>query len=187
LYESVLIDAFDQLPEPLRRLHAPNGKLIARGIAQVDGAERLIGRLVAAVMRLPPAGNDVPVSVEITPSPGQERWVRYFSGRRFASVLSAAATPNGLTERFGPLRFTLDLPVGPQGVLGMPVRAWRLGPIPLPRWLAPVSIATEDVDEHRRFRFDVEMRLPLGLGRLVRYRGWLVPDGEPSTPTTPRT
>jgi hypothetical protein len=39
-----------------------------------------------------------------------------------------------------------------------------------------VSLATETVDAAGRFRFDVEMRLPFGLGRLVRYRGWLVPD-----------
>jgi hypothetical protein len=176
LYESVLGDSFGRLPEPLRRMHRPEGGLIARGIAQVDGADRLIGRLIAPVFRFPPADDFVPVSVEITPSPGRERWVRDFGGHQFVSVLSAAATPGCLAERFGPLWFVLDLPTGPRGVLGMPVRAWRLGPIPMPRWLAPVSIVTEDVDSDGRFRFDVELRLPLGLGRLVRYRGWLVPD-----------
>ena len=176
VYECVLGDLFGQLPEPLRAMHCLNGKLIARGMAQVDGADRLIGRFIAAIFRFPSAGKGVPVTVEITPSPGQEKWVREFGGRRFGSVLSATVIPNCLMERFGLFRFILDLPVGPQGVLGMPVRAWRLGLLPLPQWLAPVSIVTEDVDEHGRFRFDVEMRLPLGLGRLVRYRGWLVPD-----------
>jgi hypothetical protein len=43
-----------------------------------------------------------------------------------------------------------------------------------------VSIATENVDPDGRFRFNVELRLPLGFGRLVRYQGWLIPIQEPS-------
>jgi NAD(P)-dependent dehydrogenase (short-subunit alcohol dehydrogenase family) len=170
LYEIVLGDAFRQLPEPLRRLHRPGWGMWARGMARVDG-------LASALVRFPPMTENVPVSVAITPGPGRERWARDFGGKRFTSVLSASATPGRVVERFGPFSFELDLAVGPEGVLGMPVRAWRLGPLLLPRVLAPVSIATEGVDEQGRFRFDVEVRLPLGLGRLVRYRGWLVPSG----------
>jgi hypothetical protein len=176
LYRVVLGTSFDLLPEPLRRMHSPAKGLIARGVARVDGADRLIGRIVAAMFGLPAAGENLPVSVKMTPAFGQERWTRDFGGKRFESVLSTAAMPNRLIERFGPFSFVLDVPVGPSGVLGMPIRAWRLGPIPLPRFLAPLSTATEDVDNNGRFRFDVEMRLPLGLGRLVRYRGYLVPD-----------
>jgi Domain of unknown function (DUF4166)/Saccharopine dehydrogenase NADP binding domain len=182
LYATVLGHQFDQLPQPIREIHNPGTRLIARGIAQVDGADHLLGRLLAATFRFPSAADHVPVSVEITPSSGRERWVRDFGGRRFASTLSAAAKPGCLIERFGPLRFVLDLPTGPAGVLGMPVRGWRLGPLPLPRCLAPVSIATEDVDDNGRFRFDVELRLPLGLGRVVRYRGWLVDQASSQTP-----
>ena len=178
LYQRVLGNAFAQLPEPVRNMHRRS--LIARGVARVDGADRLIGRLAAAIFRLPTATEHVPVTVEITAQAGRERWVRDFGGRRFASTLSAAPTPGCLLECFGPLRFVLGLPTGPGGIEAMPVLAWRLGPIPLPRRLAPVSIATENVDADGRFRFDVELRLPLGFGRLVRYQGWLVPNEEPS-------
>jgi hypothetical protein len=34
------------------------------------------------------------------------------------------------------------------------------------------------VDEAGRFTFDVGLHLPLGLKRVVRYRGWLMPDGD---------
>ena len=176
LYETALGAAFDTLPGPLRRLHRPGWGLRASGMARVDGAEGRIARLLAAAFRLPPAADAVPVQLEITPEPGRERWVRDFGGRRFASVLSAGGRPGRLVERFGPFAFELDLLVGPAGVLGMPVRAWRCGPVPLPRRFAPVSIARETVDEQGRFCFDVALLLPLGLGRLVRYRGWLVPD-----------
>ncbi len=174
LYERVLGDAFAVLPAPLQHLHGRSFGIHAAGVASVDGPDTALARLAAAVFRFPPAAKSVPVRVTIRPDEGRERWLRDFGGRRFASTLSAAG-PGRLVERFGPFRFGLDLPVGPAGVLGMPVRAWWFGPIPLPRLLAPVSIATETMDEAGRFRFDVEMRLPLGLGRLVRYRGWLAP------------
>lgn len=188
LYERVLGEAFRGLPEPLRALHRPGWGLRARGVARVDGAEGVVAHLVAAAFRLPRSAERVPVSVEITPGPGgvgRERWTRDFGGARFASTLSVSAAPGRVVERFGPFSFELDLRVGPEGVLGMPVCAWRLGPVPLPPALAPVSIAAESVDDQGRFHFDVELRLPLGrrnrqgdfrLGRLVRYRGWLAPD-----------
>lgn len=66
-------------------------------------------------------------------------------------------------------RGSAGLPVGPAGVFGMSVLAWRLGPIPMPLRLRPVSFATEGVDSQGCVRFDVEIRLPLSLGQLVRY------------------
>ena len=43
--------------------------------------------------------------------------------------------------------------------------------LPLPRALWPAIEATER-EEEGRFRFDVQIWLPL-VSRLVRYRGWL--------------
>jgi hypothetical protein len=78
-----------------------------------------------------------------------------------------------LTERFGSLRCTLHVSADHQG-LQLRIVAARLGPLSLPRWLTPWTHASERVDELGRFTFDVEIGLP-GLGRLVRYRGWLAP------------
>ncbi len=175
LYERVLGAAFATLPLAVQALHRPGTGLRARGTARVDGASTALARLVAAGLRLPRAAEQVAVTVSIAAKGGAERWTRDFGGRRFGSVLSPGAAPGTLVERFGLLRFQLALPVSRAGVDGMPVVAWRLGPVPLPRWLAPASIAREFVDAEGRFNFDVELRLPLRLGRLVRYRGWLVP------------
>ncbi len=174
LFQSVLGAGFAALPAPLRELHMPGPSLRARGRAQVDGAETWPARVVARLLGLPPGGRDVPVSVRIEASAGRERWERDFGGRRFRSTLSAAR--DGLVERFGPLGFRLAVESDRTGIRGMKVVGWRLGPLPLPRRLAPVSVAREDVDPEGRFRFDVALDLPLGLGRIVRYRGWLVPE-----------
>ena len=177
LYERVLGEAFARLPGPVRRLHQPGWGLLARGMARVEGPEGPLAWLAARVFGLPPAVESVPVTVEIAPEPGEEdgreRWTRRFGTRRFFSVLSRSPTQGHVFERFGPFRFELALLAGEAGVVGMPPRRWFLGSVPLPRVLGPVSVAREYVDEQGRFCFDVEMRLPLGLGRVVRYRGWL--------------
>ncbi len=72
-------------------------------------------------------------------------------------------------------------------------RPWLEGKLPdgvEPLWfedagqlmaLAPRAEAAESVDDAGRFRFDVRIDLP-GVGRLVRYRGWLVEEEPPATP-----
>lgn len=101
---------------------------------------------------------------------GEEIWTRDFGGRCFHSRLSRRG--QWLIERFGPLRFAFDLPSNERG-LTMVMRRWWLGPLPLPLWLAPRSVAREWAEEER-FLFDVPIALPL-IGRLVHYRGWLIP------------
>jgi hypothetical protein len=72
----------------------------------------------------------------------------------------------------------MDLKLKPEGDrLVYRVEGWRLGPLPLPGFLAPSTRAHEEVDAEGRFVFDVEISLPL-IGKLVRYRGWLVRDGD---------
>jgi hypothetical protein len=175
LYERVLGTGFERLPAAVRRMHRPGWGMTAAGRSIVEGANGFVARLVAAAFCFPPAGENVELTVRISPRDDGERWTRDFGGRRFSSVLSPAPRLGRMIERFGIFRFELDLPAGEAGVLGMPIMGWSLGPMPLPRFLAPVSIVTEDVDPSGRFHFDVELRLPFGLGRLVRYRGWLVP------------
>jgi len=175
LFEAALgTAAFAALPEPIRRMHDPGWWLRAQGMAEVTGPEGLVARLAAGMIGLPRRPGPAPVSVTFERTLDGERWTRDFGGRRFSSVLSRQPGV-ALRERFGPLAFDLALP-SDAGGLRMEVVGWRAFGLPMPRMFAPVSLASETVDEEGRFRFDVEIRLPLRLGRVVRYRGWLVPE-----------
>ena len=55
---------------------------------------------------------------------------------------------------------------------------WSVLGLPLPLALAPRSPARE-WEEDGKFHFDVPIDVPL-LGRVIHYRGWLVPG--PSSP-----
>ena len=47
----------------------------------------------------------------------------------------------------------------------------------LPSWLTPIGHTRETVDSAERFCFDVDVALP-GVGRIIRYTGWLIPSGK---------
>ena len=145
---------------------APRATAARVDVASVDAAAL---RALGAFAVVDAAG---PVQVSIEARDGAEAWTRSFGGRRFRSWMSLDGARH-MEEQFGPFSFRLLATADPVG-LSMRVASWRIGPLPLPRRLAPHVIAREDVDEEGRFRFDVSVTLP-GLERLVRYSGWLAP------------
>lgn len=173
LFARALGASFRRMPEAIRTAHMPGRQLVLKGTASVSGAENVFARMAAALFGFPQSGDGIPVTVTMRARDGKEIWVRDFGGRRFRSVL-ARRPDGGLSERFGPVTFDLDVPATSRG-LDMLIRRWRLGPIPLPFWFAPTAEARERLDAEGRFSFDVSIALPI-VGRIVRYRGWLAPE-----------
>jgi len=170
-FEMALGPAFETLPAAVKASHRAGPVAHFKGTAKVDGATGL-ARLPAAVFGLPHASEVSPVYVEKrTIAPGREIWKRAIGKSRFQSEITYKA-PGQVSERFGPFTFTLALTTGPEGHI-MRITGWRLGPLPLPAFLAPRSLATESQTNTGRFAFDVPISAPL-LGRLTRYRGELV-------------
>jgi hypothetical protein len=169
LYARVMGPDFSRLAPALKVIHGVLRDHGASGRAVVDRGGNSFAKLVARVMRFPPAGEHE-VHVHFAEVDGVERWTRDFGGTRFSSILSANGSR--LVERFGPLRFSFTL-TEEDGGLAMALTNWSLGPMPLPKFLAPRSPARE-WEEGGMFHFDVPINLPL-VGRVVRYRGWLDP------------
>jgi len=167
LYERVMGVRYRSLPAAVRemhRLHADGG---ASGEATVERGGGVGARLIAWIMRFPPAGKHS-LHVAFTERGGKETWTRQFGSYGFRSHLSEY--DGQLVERFGPLRFHFDLPSDDTG-LAMELRRWSCLNIPLPMMLAPRGRARE-WQEDGRFRFDVPISLPL-VGLVVHYTGWL--------------
>ena len=176
VYARAIGPAFDTLPAAVRALHETPGRSVWRGEAATQGAAGPLAALVAAVVGFPKAQATCPAEVTIDADGDRSIWRRRIGGHAFASVLSAPRQGGRVSERFGPL--SMDLRLIPQdGRLIYRVEGWLLGPIPLPRALAPSTRAHEEVDPDGRFVFDVEISAPL-IGRLVHYRGWLVRDDQ---------
>jgi len=175
LYRRLLGDAWNDLPIELREMHSLQAGLTARGLATVERGRSLLGRLAAGLFGFPRDGHEIPITVRFTAENGRETWVRNFAGTRFATVQmeGEGRSERLLCERFGPVTFAIAL-VLEGGRLEFVVRGWKFWGVPLPVALAPIGRAYERVNDGR-FGFDVEIR-HRWLGRIVHYRGWLVPE-----------
>jgi hypothetical protein len=172
LYRRIMDDGFERLPPAVREGHQVDGELVLKGEARIARGASLLARLAGRLLRLPPAAESVAVTVWMEEKDGGEIWRRDFGGVGFATRL-AKHGPR-LVERFGLLRFGMELKSEPDG-LSMPMRRWWIGPLPMPIALAPRVLGRErEVDG--RFHFDVPLALPLA-GPLIHYSGWLEPVG----------
>lgn len=169
LYRRAMKARFGDLPQPVRRIHEVNGDAGAAGEAVVSRGDGLIATLLCRLMGFPPSGR-CPLHVSFTERRGAERWTRNFGGHRFSSLLRQWG--DGVSERFGPIRFHFELPPTAQG-LRMVLRCWSVFGIRLPLAIAP-RIDASEWHEAERFRFRVDVAMPLA-GPTIRYSGWLEP------------
>lgn len=167
LYERAMGQRFDALPEAIRGMHRIYGDGGASGRGRVATGAGPLGWIIRQVMGFPPAG-EYPLHVTFTERDGKETWVREFGAYCFRSHLSLQR--GRLTERFGPLAFTFELPSDNCG-LRMLLQGWSAFGVPFPRWLAPRIAATE-TEQDGRFKFRVSVALPL-IGPVVAYEGLL--------------
>ncbi|HYD17977.1 MAG TPA: DUF4166 domain-containing protein [Patescibacteria group bacterium] len=174
LFARILGPAWERLAPQLREMHNVTHMLEAGGGARIIRGSSPLARFGCWLMGFPPAGEDVPVRVHFAVREGVETWTRNFGGHRFRSrQYFASASPPAVTERFGPLRFTMTLtPDGDRLVLGL--RGWSMFRVPLPLALAVRMEAYETVEDGK-FLFNVRVWHPLA-GPIIHYRGWLVPE-----------
>lgn len=176
LFQSILGDSFNDLPESLRESHRVYDLRVLSGVATITRGQSLLCRFIAAVFRFPGAGEGVPVTVTKSVTDHGETWIRDFKGQQFRSYLSKVGS-NGeaqrVFEKFGLLKFELSLPVQARALHWYVKRGWFLG-VPMPGFMLPVS-NTREYEKEGKMHFDVELRAPMGLGLLVNYKGWLVP------------
>jgi hypothetical protein len=132
-------------------------------------------RLLARLMRLPAAGMNVPVRLNVTPTREGERWDRTFAGRHF--VTEQRRTADGLMAERAALfeiLFRLEERGGVRRYrqVGFAFRLGRLR-VPLPRLLWPRIAGRERVSaDGTQLRVSVRVSAPL-VGFLVAYGGLL--------------
>jgi hypothetical protein len=176
LYRHLLGAAWADLPKSLQAMHDLHGKMTARGIARVETGDGTLAGLVRRFFGFPPAGQDVAVTVDFEEHDGVETWRRDFAGHTFHSTQQAGRGRDEwlIIEQFGPVRVALAVVVE-DGTLRLVTRRWSLFGIPMPLALGPTSDAHE-YEANGKFHFHVELGHRWA-GLIVRYSGWLLPDG----------
>ena len=179
LFRSLLGDAIDRVPAPIRRLHDAALPRRFEGRATVRAAEGLIAGWIARMAGLPARTQEIPIAVTIEPDGDGEIWTREFP------TLPAGATPlrgerpmrtrlrrDGalLRERFGPIEIRFRLEADADGIVWHPIDATS-GGTPGPAALLRGIHAREYIRDGR-YAFDVGAAMPW-IGHVVAYEGWL--------------
>lgn len=179
LFERALGEDFERLPAAVRNAHRRGPIARFEGRATVAGAT-FLGAIPARLFGFPRKAVSAPVRVVKRLTADGEIWRREIGGASFQGEIRHAG-PGRVTERFGPFTFTLALSAS-ETALTMSIVGWRMGWLPLPRILAPRSIATETESPDGSFVFDVPISAPLA-GRLTRYKGMLTEQQTQGRPT----
>ena len=172
LFQRLLGASFYNMPATLRMLHGRRGHARYAGRASVVRGRGLLARLCARMAGVPPAAEDVAVSIDFDDDArGGEIWHRRFGDAPMRSRLRLHG--GKLVERLGLVRLHFSLHVH-EGALYWYVDGLRVfGLLPLPAaWCKGVRCREREVDG--RYEFLVEAALPLA-GPVVRYEGWLEP------------
>jgi hypothetical protein len=156
---------FFKLPEIVQQAH--HGTIQLTGTVTVQRG-RGLGWLLAELLRLPRSNPKAELVVVAWHFPDQMVWSRTFDGRTFESTFRTDEI--FLIEQMGGLSLFLE-PKVEAGRLVYRLAATRLGPIALPRLLAP-SLNAWESEREGRYDFEISVALPL-IGRVIRYAGQL--------------
>jgi hypothetical protein len=122
-------------------------------------------------LRLPKAGRDVPVRLEVKVEGDRERWLREFPSGPLRSVQWARG--DLLMEAFGLTSFSAALVVDRSSLRYEFRRAWFAG-LPLPAWLSLYVDGRVHADD-AGWRVVVHVFAPL-VGEILHYEGRVEPE-----------
>jgi hypothetical protein len=172
LYQRVLGACFERLPPALRNFHAGAAGGRARGLFRVTrGPGRLRGWLADRI-GLPPAGERVPVLLDVRVEGDRERWRRQFDCHPALETVQWAQA-GLLREAAGPVCFGFRLAFHGDELRFEPAGVWLAG-LRLPRALLP-RVAAAVTGRAAGWHVCVRVDVPL-LGFLAQYEGEMVPE-----------
>jgi len=175
VYEAVMGEAYANLPLAIQDLHRTGKGRAFAGKCSVTRGRNPLSHIVAAIVGFPKSGENIPVTVTVTPDGPGEMWTRNFGGQTFQShhSLGTGQWARHVTERFGPMAVHMAI-LEDNGKLRINTRGWSIFGLPLPKSLKPGGEVYETIDDKGRFVFHVDLTAPI-FGRLCKYVGWLAP------------
>lgn len=168
VYATILGDSLHSLPPACRALHEEYGKRQGKITVQTSGKPLL--RAFLRLSGLPDAVSDADFTLTTERCSSRDIWTREIGTDVTRSTLWSTAD-GALYERMGPALARSRVIADTTGIQLQLVRISMLG-LPMPLSLAP-QVTTHEAQENGRYTFDVQIRLPLTKGLLIRYQGWL--------------
>jgi hypothetical protein len=170
LYRRLLGPDFDRLPLALRVFHDAAGGGSGAGAFRVQRATRLVGRIAARALRLPPERDQVLVALRVTVDGGGELWERTFGTHQLRT--RQWLEDGRLFERLGAATLAFDVTADERGMRFRSVAFRWLG-IPVPPGLA-IRIDAEVRGFEAHWDVAVVVRAPR-VGIITSYEGRFTP------------
>jgi uncharacterized protein DUF4166 len=170
LYRRLLGPDFDRLPLALRAFHDAAGGGSGAGVFRVRRSTRPVARAAARVLRLPPEGDHVLVTLRVTVADDRELWERTFATHRLHTRQWLEG--GRLIERLGAATLAFDVTADERGMRFRSVDFRWLG-IPVPRGLA-ITIDADVRGFEAHWEVAVVVRAPR-VGIITSYEGRVTP------------
>ncbi|MEO0335985.1 MAG: DUF4166 domain-containing protein [Pseudomonadota bacterium] len=180
LYQRILGSNFENLGPALKRFHSSLEPTKASGLFQVQRGSNLMTRALGAPSRLPPSGQNVPVTLAVNPTNGSESWDRQIGNCHILTQQSLFGST--IVEQYGAIRFYLRASVESGNLIIKSKSATFLG-LPCPPFLTPWvwAKAVDQIDN-----FDVEVKVGcFPFGSIVEYKGTV--EQNSTQPADPKT
>ena len=163
-------DDWEHLSTSVKRMHGHAERLVAQGVADVEGSQHWIVRVLRHQLSLPNPGRQQRVEVTIERRGTHEIWTRRFASECMRSTLCRTAHAPLLSEKLGMITLRFALILDHESIDWQLQGARWLG-LPMPRFLFG-KVMARCASENGRYTFQIDTKLPL-LGQLVAYRDWL--------------
>jgi len=171
LYQRALGPRFDVLPAVLHQFHGNQRGGTAAGAVSIIRGDGVVRNLAAELLRLPRAGKDVAITVEIRVDGVGETWCRCFGGCRL--ITRQWLDRSFIVEQAGPLRLWFHVEASSIGMRFDSMRCTLFGILmPNPMAFRVAAVVTGMAES---WWVDVEIFAPM-LGSLVRYEGEVFPN-----------
>lgn len=171
IYEQLLGPDFARLGAPLQHVHGPAALVRAHGRVTVTHGRGWMARLSNWLTRVPKAGPDQPLTLEVQRRADGETWVRHFGPTEL--VTEQWAQDGLFYEAAGPVKMAMRLRVVDGALYFDPVKTKFMG-LPLPGWAGPaVSAIATPTGTGWRVWVETKSRL---MGLMFRYEGEIVPE-----------
>jgi hypothetical protein len=158
------------LPSPIVRVYDVQQERLWNGQAQIRRGSSMLARSICTFFRLPPNGDEVPLTVAMRREGTSETWTRNFGRHSMTSRLSPGADAETVEETIWPLTGISRLDGDAEGVSQVLVGMRALG-LALPKAFWP-RVTVREVADEDRYLFSITIALPWGMP-VIHYNGWL--------------
>jgi len=172
LYQRLLGNDFDRLPDVLRQFHSQPQGGCATGRVTVKRHAGWLREAAANLLQLPAAGEDMALRLHVIPQDNTERWIRHFNQQRLETLQWQEG--EFLIEKAGPLQLAFKVAADEEGMtFRMHHQCHTARKVLFPAGLVMrVNAQTQGVEDY--WKLEVNISAPL-LGEIVTYRGEIVP------------